>query len=159
MIAPPTVYLDDELRPHRSMSPQALGAVLLVMLAYNLLVALFMLAIGAAPVPIFLGLDVLGVAIAFRVSSHPRTGERVLVTHDEIRILGLRAGAAQVVWTSPTAFTKVEVQRTAEGVGAVDLRLSGRSLSLARMLGPKERALFAERLTSAIKAALSERHE
>jgi uncharacterized membrane protein len=117
-----------------------------------------MLMIGAAPVPIFLGLDVLGVALAFRVSSRPRAGERVQVTHAEVRVLGPERAGSLLLWSSPTAFTRVEVQRSEDGVQRVAVQLSGRSMSLAGRLGPKERAAFADRLTSAINAALSERH-
>ncbi len=152
------LYLDDELRPHRSMSPQGLRVILIVMLAYNLVTALFMVAIGAAPVPIFLGLDVAGVALAFRISSRPRARERVQVTHDEIRVLRAGDGEGRLVWSSPTAFTRVDIQRTPDGVTGLSLRLSGRTRPLGGMLGPLERAAFADRLTSAINAALSERH-
>jgi len=159
MTDPPTLYLDAALRPHRSMSCKGLWTVLAVMGAYNALVALFMWSIGAFPVPIFLGIDVLGVAIAFRVSSRRAArGERVLVTHDEVKVLKETGIASLLLWRSPTAFTRVEVDASDDGASSLRVRLSGRSLAIGGMLGPMERAGLAERLQSAIAAALAERH-
>jgi uncharacterized membrane protein len=158
MSAPPTFYLDAELRAHRSMSKQGLMAVLGVMVAYNVLVAVFMVAIGAFPVPVYLGLDVAGVALAFSVSNRRGGGQRVQVTHDEVRVTLAQGARSQTLWTSPTAFTQVEVETIAEGAARLRVRLSGRSLRIGAMLGPSELAAFADRLNAAIRTALAERH-
>jgi uncharacterized membrane protein len=69
--------------------------------------AMFWIA-GAWPVPVFLGLDVLGVFIAFQISYRgARIRERVMVSGEEVRVRyetplpGGRWGAKQV-WASPT---------------------------------------------------------
>jgi uncharacterized membrane protein len=160
MTQSPIFYLDDELRAHRSLSRKGLAVVLGVLIAFNCVVATFMIVIGAFPVPFFLGLDVIGVVIAFNVSNARRlAGERVQVTHDEVRVIHQAGERRKTLWSSPTAFTRVEVERSSEGVSRVCVRLSARSLAVGRMLGPGELGAFAERLKSAISNALDERHD
>jgi uncharacterized membrane protein len=153
------LYMDDAIRPHRSLSRRGLAVVLGVIVAYNLIVAVFMLVIGAFPVPIFLGIDVAGVMIAFTVSNRrAKSGERVQVTHDEVRVLRERAGGADTIWSSPTAFTRVEIEKDDGRVSQVRVSLRERSLAVAAALGPREQADFAARLQAAIRSALAERH-
>jgi uncharacterized membrane protein len=141
------------------MSKRGLYVILGAMAAYNALVALFMVAIGAFPVPVFLGLDVIGVWIAFSVSSRPAPSiEHIQVTHDEVRVMRRRAKAVETLWRSPTAFTRVELDPSREGAAALRVRLRTRSLRIGAMLGPAELETFAERLREAVRAALAERH-
>ena len=159
MTEAPILYMDAELKAHRSMSKRGLRVILGLMLLYNIALGGVMTAIGAFPVPIFLGLDVLAVFIAFTISGRASgIGERVQVTHDEVRVIKAAGPRPQTLWSSPTAFTRVEIEKSAEGVARVVVRLSGRSLTIAAMLGPSERARFAETLTLAITTALAERH-
>jgi len=156
---PPILYLDAEIRPHRSLSRRGQRVVLGILISYNLIFALFMLAIGAFPVPIFLGLDVLGVALAFQVfNRRSMGGEVVQVTHDEVRVSRRRGSVSQQLWISPTAFTRVEIDKEDGRVKRVRLRLSGRCLAIGAALGPAELAAFAANLQTAITSALAERH-
>jgi uncharacterized membrane protein len=157
----PILYMDDAIRPHRSMSRQGLLAILGVLLAFNLLITAFLFAIGAFPAPIFLGLDFVGVLIAFHVSNRrARYGERVQVTHDEVRVIREGARGSDTLWTSPTLFTQVEIDKDADDgrVSRVRVRLRQRSLTVVAALGPSEQAAFAARLQAAIRSALAERH-
>lgn len=151
--------MDAVLTASRSLSRKGLIALLSLLAAYNLLVAAFLFAIGAFPVPIFLGLDFLAVLIAFRVSyRRGLTIERVQVTADHIRVLRGSPKGEQTVWTSPTAFTRVAVHRVGEHKTEIQLRLSGRTMKLGAALGPKERSEFGAALERAIRSARSERH-
>ena len=154
------VYMDALLTPSRSLSLRGLWVLMGVLVVYNLLVAVFLFAIGAFPVPVFLGLDFLGLFIAFRVSNR-RAGraERVHVTADRVQV-SHRApkGREQTVWSSPTAFTRVLVEQVGEHDARVRLRLSNRMLNLGASLSPEERSSFAEALQRAIRSARSERY-
>jgi uncharacterized membrane protein len=144
------LYMDAVITPNRSLSRRGLWALLGVLAAYNVVVGIFLLAIGAFPVPVFLGLDFAGVALAFHVSNRrARNAERVQVSAETIEVQ--RVG--RTVWSSPTAFTQVAMEDK-----AVALRLSGKALSVARALSPRERAAFAEALERAIAAAKRERY-
>ena len=154
------VYMDALLTPNRSLSKRGLWVLLGVLVVYNLLVMSFLLLIGAFPVPIFLGLDFAGVLIAFRVSNR-RAGraERVHVTADRVQVSHCHPqGREHTVWSSPTAFTRVAVERAGEHETRVRLRLSGRTLSLGASLSPQERCTFAEALEHAIRSARSARY-
>lgn len=154
----PYLHLDAVLAPHRSLSKRGLVILLALIGLYNLLLAAFLFAIGAFPVPIFLGLDFVAVIVAFTVSNgRSRSAERVQVTADHVRVTRRARGREQTVWTSPTAFTRVSVDSRARET-QVRLRLSNRALSVGASLGPKERTAFAAKLEAAIRAARLERH-
>jgi uncharacterized membrane protein len=143
------LYMDAVITPNRSLSKRGLWVLMGVLAAYNLLVTIFLLAIGAFPVPIFLGLDFAGVALAFHVSNRrARDAERVQVSAERVEVVRSR----RTVWSSPTAFTQVAMEDD------VQLRLSGQAVTVARALSPLERAAFAEALRAAIAAAQRERY-
>jgi len=151
--------MDATLRPHRSLSKRGFLILLIILAVYNLLVAGFLVMIGAFPVPIFLGLDFLGVFIAFRVSyGRGRAAEHIQVTSDLVRVSHRFGRRERTVWSSPTAFTRVQLDRVGEHEAHVRLYLSNRAMSVAGSLGHKERADFAKRLDSAIQAARAERY-
>lgn len=152
--AAPDLYMDAVITPNRSLSPRGLKILLGVVVAWNLVLAVFFVAIGALPIPIFLGLDVAGLALAFAVSNaRARRAERVQVSARDVRVLR----DADTVWTSPTAFTRVVLEQD-EDRAEVQVALSGRTLSIARALSPLERRDFAAALQRAIQAARAERH-
>lgn len=120
----------------------------------NLVMAGVFWAMGAAPVPIFLGLDVIGLFIAFRLSYRAaREAERVQVTVDEVRVLKEAGAASRLVWRSPTAFTRVVVEHPGEHEARVRLALSARSREIGRALSPEERTDLAAALETAISKA------
>jgi len=155
----PLLHMDAVLTPTRSL-PKAGLIVLLAGLAFvNLAVAGMFLAMGAAPVPIFLGLDFLAVLAAFHVSyKQARQSERVRVTADEVQVTHEIGRHRRTVWRSPTAFTRVRVEAPGEHEARVSLHLSGRSCVLAVRLSPQERTDFALALEAAIKSARAERY-
>ncbi len=127
--------------------------------AFNILVAILFLVMGAKPVPIFLGLDFLAVLVAFHVSyRQARQHERVQVSADEITVLHEIGARRRTVWRSPTAFTRVQVESRNEPEAKVTLRLSGRSLVVGGQVSPQQRMDFATALEQAIKSARAERH-
>lgn len=141
--------MDAVITPNRSLSKRGLWILMGVLAVYNILVCIFLLAIGAFPVPIFLGLDFAGVALAFHVSNRrAKSAERVQVSAERVEVVR----ASRTVWSSPTAFTQVAME------GQVELRLSGRAITVARALSPRERAAFADALKGAIAAAQRERY-
>ena len=89
----------------------------------------------------------------------PGVRRRVHVTADRVQVSRRRSqGSEQTVWTSPTAFTSVAVERASEHETRVHLRLSNRVLNVGQSLGPKERSSFAEALQRAILSARAERY-
>ena len=155
-----TLYLDARLAPTRSLSKRGFAWLFGLLLLVNLGMAAFVIAVGAFPVPVFLGLDVLGVWIAFRASYGRAAGqaEHVQVSADEVRVTHEIGRHRRTVWSSPTAFTRVDIEAPGEHEARVRLKLSGRSLTIGHALSPIERTDLARDLEEAIRAARAERY-
>ena len=153
------IHLDTVITPERSLPMTGFKVLFAALIAVNLLMAIFFLILRATVVPIFLGLDVLGVFIAFRISyRRAAMRERILVTADHVRVLRELKGPAREVWSSPTAFTRVDLDRTGRNGIRVRLALSQKRFSVGQALGPKERENLADAIEAAILAARSERY-
>ena len=152
---PGRLYMDAVITLNRSLSPRGFKVLFGAVVAVNVAFALFLVALGAWPAPIFLGIDVLLVWFAFRASFRAaKRAERVQVSAEEVRVLH----DARTVWRSPTAFTRVTVEELGEHERRVRLRLSGRAFTVARALSPGERTRFATALQDAIRDARAERY-
>ncbi len=148
--------MDAVITPHRSLSSRGFVILICVLTAINAASAGFFLMIGAGPVPIFLGLDLLAVIIAFAASNRAASrNERVQVTASEVRVLLQSPKGTRMVWTSPTAFTRVALVGQAGEEDDLRLRLSDRELRVARDLSRPERLAFAKALDRAIWKARS----
>jgi uncharacterized membrane protein len=153
-----TLYMDALITPNRSLSKVGFYWLIGLLALFNLMIAVFLLVIGAFPVPIFLGIDILGVLIAFRASYRGgRQAERVQVFADEVRVSHQIGASARTVWSSPTAFTRVSVDARGEHEARVRLHLSQKALTIARALSPPERETFADALEDAIRKARAAR--
>ena len=153
------VFMDAEIRPHRSLSERGFIVLISVVTAVNCICAAVFLAMGAYFVPFFLGLDVVAVLIAFLSSyAAARQVERVLVTDRSVRITYETPKAVRVVWESPTAFTRVNLYADDDQLQDLRVALSGKEAQVARALGPTERAQFADALEGAIHQARRTRY-
>jgi len=153
------LYMDAEIRPNRSLSERGFIILIGIVTLANCASAAVFLAMGATFVPFFLGIDILAVAVAFLVSFRAaRRVERVQVTSTEIRVILETPKARQLVWESPTAFTRLHVEKDEERTVALKLALSGREAEIAAALSPRERADFAKALERAIWRAKRERN-
>jgi uncharacterized membrane protein len=153
------LYMDAVITPHRSLSRRGFQVLLGVLITFNIAFAIFFVSIGALPVPIFLGLDVLGVILAFRINyASAARAERVQVSAEEVTVVYQAGRRAQTVWRSPTAFTGVALEDAGEHEARVRLRLSDKRLTVGWSLSPKERGDFAKALESAILQARAERY-
>jgi uncharacterized membrane protein len=150
--------MDAEIRPNRSLSERGFILLIAVVTAANVASAAVFVAMGAMFVPIFLGLDLMAVFVAFLVSFHTaKRVERVQVTSRDVRVTQETPRASYLVWESPTAFTRVHVERDEGRTVGLKLALSGRELAVATALSPRERAEFAKALERAIWQAKRER--
>jgi uncharacterized membrane protein len=151
------LYMDAVITPNRSLSKRGFVVLMTILIAINAILAVIFHAIGAIPVPIFLGADVLAVFVAFRVNYNAaRLSERVQVSADEVRVSHEAGRLRRTVWRSATAFTRVDVEAD-EDAPQVRLRISGRGWTVASALSPDERTAFAEALSRAMGAAQAER--
>ena len=146
------LYMDAEIRPNRSLSERGFIVLIIVVTVLNCASAAVFIALGATLVPFFLGADVLAIAVALMVSFNAaRRIERVQVSASEIRVtLETPRRQSQLVWESPTALTRVRVEKEDNRAVSLKLALSGREAEVAAALSPRERADFARALDRAI---------
>jgi uncharacterized membrane protein len=144
--------MDAEIKPNRSLSERGFIILISVITLANVASALVFLRMGATYVPIFLGVDLLALTLAFLASfAAARVIERVQVSADEVKVTYETPKAVRVVWESPTVFTRVTTERDEENrVMALRLALSGRQTAVAVALSPRERGEFAKALEDAI---------
>lgn len=148
------LYMDATLTLNRSLSPRGFKVLFGLVVAANVLFAIFLFVLGAWPAPMFLGLDVLAVWLAFRASFRAaERAERVQVSAEEVTV----SRDGRTLWRSPTAFTRVNLEKRDDDT-RVRLLLSGRAFTLAKSLGPHERGKFANALQDAIREARAERY-
>lgn len=151
--------MDALITPHRSLSERGFIILIAIMTAINCATAVMFVSMGAAPVPAFLGLDLVAVVIAFAVSNRQTLRkERVQVSAAEVRVMLETPKGEQLLWASPTAFTRVTVVGETGDLPELRLALSGRELPLALALGRTERLDFAKALRQAIAQARQERY-
>lgn len=146
-----SLYMDAVITPHRSLSQRGFIVLISIVTVANVASAAVFLMMGAHLVPIFLGVDLAAIVVAFLISFRAaRVVERVQVTSSDVRITRETPSASVLVWESPTAFTRVSVERDEDRVVGLRLALSGRETDVAAALSPRERAEFAKALDLAI---------
>ena len=102
------IYMDAEIKPNRSLSERGFVVLISVITLANVASAVVFLKIGAHLVPIFLGIDVAAITLAFLVSFKAgRIIERVRISAIDVVITHETPTASRIVWESRTASTRV----------------------------------------------------
>lgn len=143
------------IHPYRSLGAQGFRILFVVVVALNLIGAVVTLSIGAWPVAGFLGLDVLAVYVAFRVSyAQMRAFERVAIDYDTLVVERIDRKGARRAWQFPAYWVSVWYEGDEErGTSTVTLRSHGRTLEIGGFLSPFERKDFADTLRAALHDA------
>jgi len=123
----------------------------------NAVGAIVMLSLGAWPVAGFMGLDVLAVYIAFRLSyGQMRAFERVTINDEALVVERVDVKGRRREWRFPSYWVSVFFEGDEEtGATTVTLRSHGRSLEVGQYLSPFERKSFADTLKQALYEAKS----
>lgn len=152
------LYMDAVIAPNRSMGGAGLKVVMGLLAGVAALVSIVFFIVGAWPAPLFLGLDVVLVWFALKVSFRALDRrERLRVSAETVEVIEERNGLSRTVWSSPTAFTSVDLEALGEHEMRVRLRLSGKRHSVGRALSPPEREALGQALREAIGRARAER--
>lgn len=140
------LFMDAELRPHRSLSGAGFQLLFGVFVLMNVGVAAYMIAQGAHLVLPFLGLDVLAVWFAFRWNYREgRRAEYVRIGAEQVHIASVDAKARAIHWVINPLWARV----VRDGPGVV-LRARADQMRVGAFLPPKEW----DSLAAAIDAAL-----
>lgn len=155
----PRLHLDEVIVPHRSLPKRGFIILIAAIVVLNIAVGVVAVILGGPAVPIFLGLDVLSVCIAFRVSYlQANRHERVQVTADHVQVTRELGNRSTTVWRSPTTFTRVLLAEPSEHEAHVRLALSRKRLTIGAALGAEGRRRLARKVDDAIRAAQKERY-
>jgi uncharacterized membrane protein len=148
--APPK--LDLVLTPHRSLTPTGFWVVMAILIALNFLAGTMFLVLGAWPVVGFMGLDVLLVYWAFRVSfSRARTEERVRLDDDALTVERRDANGGHKTYTfRPPHWLRVSLQELPGREAQLVLSSHGRHVTLGSFLPPEERTEVADAIRNAL---------
>ena len=143
------------LTPHRSLSRTGFLVLMGFVGAISFAAGLVFWLMGAWPVFGFFGLDVLAIYWAFRINfRNGRATEEISVTTSELRVRRVSHRGHVVEWVLNPLWVQLDQQAHAEfGIEKLYLVSKGRRISVARFLGPDEKASFAKALLAALQAA------
>jgi uncharacterized membrane protein len=143
------------LTPHRSLSRTAFVALMAFLSVVSFAAGLAFLLMGAWPVLGFFGLDVLAIYWAFRINfRNARASEEISVTPSELRVRRVSHRGHVVEFVLNPLWVRLDQKTHAEfGIEKLYLVSKGRHISIARFLGPDEKASFAKALMAALAAA------
>lgn len=147
------LWFDAQVRPNRSLSPQGLRRLLMATGVGGLLAGLALLASGQWVAAGFLWLDLALLAVALLASTAKlRAVEHVRVDDSVISIIRQVPGLPRETVGLPAAWTRVVrvPHRQVEGLEAIQLTASGRTVTVAAALAPWERPAFADALEAAL---------
>ena len=143
------------LTPHRSLGRTGFLAVMLLIGGISFAAGLVFFLAGAWPVVGFLGLDVLLVYWAFRVSYRTAAAyEQVTMTPTTLKVRKVSHRGEIAEWTLNPVWVRLQRDAHEEfGIERLFLVSHGRRLPVAGFLGPKEKASFAVALSAALGEA------
>jgi uncharacterized membrane protein len=143
------------LTPHRSLGRTGFLVVMLLIGGISFVAGLVFFIAGAWPVVGFLGLDVLLVYCAFRVSYRTAAAyEQVTVTASTLTVRKVSHRGEVAEWTLNPVWVRLQREAHEEfGIQRLFLVSHGRRLPVATFLGPKEKASFATALAAALGEA------
>jgi uncharacterized membrane protein len=149
--APPTVFLDTVLAPHRSLTPAGFAAIMAVFGGISFLAGILFVQRGAWPVMGFFGLDVGLLYLAFRVNFRSaRRQERIRLVTDALTVERLGVRGERWSWRFQPYWLRVILEEAADDSNRLTIASHGRSLVLGSFLGAGERRSVAALLQDAL---------
>jgi uncharacterized membrane protein len=149
--APPPVFLDAVLAPHRSLPPTGFVAVMAIFGGISFIAGTIFVLRGAWPVMGFFGLDVALVYLAFRINYRSaRRQERIRLVEDVLTVERIAVRGARSSWRFQPYWLRVTLEEKPDESNRLVISSHGRSLVLGSFLGAGERRSFAARLQDAL---------
>ncbi len=147
----PMVF-ETTLEPHCSLPPNGFAAIMIVIIAISAAISTGFSLLGAWPVIGFFGLDIILIAVAFRMGYRAaRRREFVRLSESRLEILSLdESGHGRQTVMQPY-WAKVELQHRPGGRLRLVVRSHARELELGSFLGPDEKTALADALADALR--------
>jgi uncharacterized membrane protein len=152
--AEPTLF-SALLVPHRSLTRKSFIVLMAFVSVASFAAGMVFLVMGAWPVMAFFGLDALAIYWAFRINFRDaRAFEEISMTSSELRVRRVNHRGDAMEWVFNPRWVRLDQTVHEEfGVERLYLVSRGRSVAIARCLGPDEKASFAKALVSALQIA------
>jgi uncharacterized membrane protein len=149
------VIFDAEISPNRSLGPAGFRLVMALFAIMALVPGVIFLSMGAWPIFGFLGLDVLAVYVAFRLSyARGRAREYVRVTPRDLDIRRMDHRGREVsAERFPSYWARVAIDDPPEPDSQLTVSASGRYTTIGRFLSAEERVSLALALREALARA------
>jgi uncharacterized membrane protein len=143
------------LTPHRSLGRTGIIIVMAIFASSMMVPAIVFLSLGAWPIFGFLGLDFVGVAVAFWLNSRQaRAHERVSVSRTRLDIDQVAPSGKSLHHQFNPFRAKFAVSRHSEiGITAMQVLGEGRAVRIGSFLNPDDRESFASAFGHALAIA------
>jgi len=139
------------LTPHRSLSPRAFRRIMIAVTLFSLTVSAVTFFAGAWPVFGFLGLDIVAIYVALKLSYRSgRVSETLELDETMLTVERTDPKGASRSWRLQPAWLKVELAEPILPQTPVVLRTHGESLPIAVFLHPRQRREIAADLRGAL---------
>jgi uncharacterized membrane protein len=144
-------FFEAVVRPHRSLNLFGFRLLMAVLIIANGVFALAMILQGAWPVVGFLGLDVLGVYIAFRLSyAQTRAFERISIAENSLVVAQVDGRGRAREWRCPSYWASVGYDEDKDERGVLTVGSHGKRIEIGHFLHRKEREELARQLRDAL---------
>lgn len=151
MRAEDPVLFEAVIVPHRSLSAAGLRILLGVVLAASVASSTAFVLLGAWPVGVFAGLELVLAAILFRLHMHAaRASELLLLTPRGLRIVRTSPRGRVESRDLPADWMAVRLEERPGRVPALVLQLRGQAVEVGRELGEEAKRSLAEALAEAL---------
>ena len=122
-----------------------------IVIAVNVISAIFSTVVGAWPVAFFAGADVLAVWLAFKISYRQgRLHERILLSEEELWVCRVLPSGHETRWQLQPYWTQIVIDEPVSHDSQLQLISKGRSLIVGSFLSPDERAELGDALKQAL---------
>lgn len=146
------LYFDATLTPARSLDRRGFILLLALLVALNGYLALRLTLAGGWPILPFLGLDLVGIAVAFWLNTRAgRMAERIRLDRKALTVTHVGPTGARRDWSFEPAWVRVALHERPNG--RLTITTNGKGVAIAEFLSPRERREVAD----ALSAALAER--
>ncbi len=149
------VVFHAKLSPHRSLGKRGLGILLAFVIGVSTLISIPFYLLGALPIVGFIGLDVLLLIVAFRVSNQrAKAYEELVLTHIELLYRRISWRGARSEWRFNPLWVRLRKDDHEEfGTQRIALVEGRRQVEMGAFLGAEEKADFARALGAALATA------
>ena len=149
-------FFEAVVRPHRSLNAFGFRLVMAALIVSNVAFAILMIWLGAWPVTGFMGLDVLGAYVAFRLSfAQAAAFERITITDKSLIVARVDQRGRAREWRCPSYWANVGFDEERDERGVLTVGSHGRRIEVGRFLHREERAGLAQQLRDALVRARS----